>query len=81
MLSQIKFRSRCQSEQAKLQAQWLQRAAAELAELRTRRAAATARLAQLAARLHARRHTLLQVTCLQTIFNIYKAFNYPNMSP
>ncbi|CAD0195613.1 unnamed protein product [Chrysodeixis includens] len=63
--TEIKFRSRCQSEQARLQAQWLQRAAGELAELRTRRAAASARLADLAARLHARRHTLLQVcnTC------------------
>ncbi|KAF9795332.1 hypothetical protein SFRURICE_004704 [Spodoptera frugiperda] len=65
--SEIKFRSRCQSEQAKLQAQWLQRAAAELAELRTRRAAATARLAQLAARLHARRHTLLQVVARREV--------------
>ncbi|KAJ8734172.1 hypothetical protein PYW07_014723 [Mythimna separata] len=65
--SEIKFRSRCQSEQAKLQAQWLQRAAGELAELRTRRAAASARLAQLAARLHARRHTLLQVVARREV--------------
>ncbi|XP_063891067.1 probable nucleoporin Nup54 [Helicoverpa armigera] len=65
--SEIKFRSRCQSEQAKLQAQWLQRAAGELAELRTRRAAAAARLAHLAARLHARRHTLLQVVARREV--------------
>lgn len=65
--SEIKFRSGCQTEQARLQAQWLSRAAGELAELRTRRAAASARLAHLAARLHALRHTLLQVVSRQEV--------------
>ncbi|XP_075987086.1 putative nucleoporin Nup54 [Anticarsia gemmatalis] len=65
--SEIKFRSGCQAEQARLQAQWLTRAAGELATLRTRRAAASARLAHLAARLHALRHTLLQVVSRQEV--------------
>lgn len=65
--SEIKFRSGCQAEQARLQASWLQRAAGELGELRTRRAAASARLAHLAARLHALRHTLLQVVSRQEV--------------
>ncbi|XP_037300361.1 probable nucleoporin Nup54 isoform X2 [Manduca sexta] len=63
--SEIKFRARCQAEQARLQTGWVARAGATLAELRTRRAASAARLAQLAARLHALRHTLLQVVARQ----------------
>ncbi|KAM3966769.1 nuclear pore complex protein Nup54 [Aphomia sociella] len=65
--SEIKFRARCQSEEARLQASWLRRAADTLAELRTRRAAASARLAHMAARLHALRHTLLQVVSRQEV--------------
>ncbi|KAF9416694.1 hypothetical protein HW555_006007, partial [Spodoptera exigua] len=63
----LDFLSGCQEQQARLQAQWLQRAAADLAELRTRRAASAARLAQLAATLHARRHTLLQVVARREV--------------
>ncbi|XP_050359517.1 probable nucleoporin Nup54 [Nymphalis io] len=59
--SEIKFRARCQGEEAALQASWLRRAADTLSALRTRRAAATASLARLSASLHALRHTLLQV--------------------
>ncbi|CAG5042061.1 unnamed protein product [Parnassius apollo] len=59
--TEIKFRARCQAEQAGLQARWLRAAGDTLDELRTRRAAAAANLAQLAARLHALRHLLLQV--------------------
>ncbi|XP_063546050.1 probable nucleoporin Nup54 isoform X2 [Cydia strobilella] len=58
--SEIKSRARIQGEEANLQAEWLKRTADTLAELRTRRAAAAARLAQLSAKLHALRHTLLQ---------------------
>ncbi|XP_073941657.1 nuclear pore complex protein Nup54 [Choristoneura fumiferana] len=58
--SEIKSRARCQGEEASLQAEWLRRTGDELAELRTRRAASAARLAQQAAKLHALRHTLLQ---------------------
>ncbi|KAJ2946543.1 hypothetical protein O0L34_g12598 [Tuta absoluta] len=59
--NELKFRARCQSEEANLQANWLKQANDSLASVRTRRAACTARLAQLAARLAALRHTLLQV--------------------
>ncbi|GBP41758.1 Probable nucleoporin Nup54 [Eumeta japonica] len=65
--SEIKFRVKCQSEQAALQAAWLTRANEQLAELRTRRAAASARLAQLAARFHSLRHILLQVIGRQEV--------------
>ncbi|XP_059061208.1 LOW QUALITY PROTEIN: probable nucleoporin Nup54 [Achroia grisella] len=65
--SEIKFRARCQSEEAKLQASWLRRTADTLAELRTRRAASGARLAHMTARLHALRHTLLQVISRQEV--------------
>lgn len=59
--SEIKFRARCQSEQASLQAKWLKKAGEQLTELRTRRAASAARLANLTAKFYAMRHTLLQV--------------------
>ncbi|KAL4706867.1 hypothetical protein ACJJTC_010101 [Scirpophaga incertulas] len=65
--SEIKFRARCQAEEASLQLSWLRRASDTLAELTTRRATASARLAQLAARLHGLRHTLLQVIARQEI--------------
>lgn len=65
--TEIKFRARCQSEEARLQASWLRRAADTLAELRTRRAASAARLAHMTARLHALRHTLLQVISRQEV--------------
>ncbi|XP_013183314.2 probable nucleoporin Nup54 [Amyelois transitella] len=63
--TQIKFRARCQSEEAGLQARWLAACADELGSLRTRRAAAAARLAHLAATLHARKHLTLQVIARQ----------------
>ncbi|KOB65885.1 Nuclear pore complex p54 component scnup57 [Operophtera brumata] len=50
-----------ETEQARLQAEFLKRTDEELGELRTRRAASAARLTQLSARLHRLRHTLLQV--------------------
>ncbi|XP_049886834.1 probable nucleoporin Nup54 [Pectinophora gossypiella] len=59
--TELKFRSRCQSEEASLQASFVKRAGDTLGELRTRRAASAARLAHLAARLAQLRHTLLQV--------------------
>ncbi|XP_026324020.1 probable nucleoporin Nup54 isoform X2 [Hyposmocoma kahamanoa] len=65
--SELKFRARCQAEEASLQASWLKRAAEELGELRTRRAASAARLAQLSARLAGLRHTLLQVTARREV--------------
>ncbi|CAH0747548.1 unnamed protein product [Diatraea saccharalis] len=65
--SEIKFRSRCQSEEASLQASWLRKASDTLGELRTRRAASAAQLAQLSARLHGLRHTLLQVISKQEV--------------
>ncbi|CAH2100157.1 unnamed protein product [Euphydryas editha] len=65
--SEIKFRARCQSEEAALQASWLRRAADTLAALRTRRAAAAAALERRAASLHALRHTLLQVIARQEV--------------
>ncbi|XP_028169191.1 probable nucleoporin Nup54 isoform X2 [Ostrinia furnacalis] len=67
--SEIKFRASCQAEQAGLQASWLRKASDTLGELRTRRAAAAARLSQLAARLHGLRHTLLQVIARQETLN------------
>ncbi|XP_004928577.1 probable nucleoporin Nup54 isoform X2 [Bombyx mandarina] len=63
--SEIKFRAQCQAEQGRLQASWLRRAEDTLCELRTRRAAAAARLARLSAALHALRHTLLQIVARQ----------------
>ncbi|XP_041974381.1 probable nucleoporin Nup54 [Aricia agestis] len=65
--SEIKFRAKCQAEEAALQAGWLRRAAETLGELRTRRAASSAALAGLAARLHSLRHTLLQVIARQEV--------------
>ncbi|XP_048481782.1 probable nucleoporin Nup54 [Plutella xylostella] len=59
--SEIKFRARCQAEQAALQAGYLKQAREQLDALRARRAGAAARLASLAAAHHAARHTLLQV--------------------
>ncbi|XP_068628784.1 probable nucleoporin Nup54 isoform X2 [Battus philenor] len=65
--TEIKYRARCQAEQAALQASWLRKAGETLDELRTRRAAAAANLAQLGARLHALRHVLLQVIARQEV--------------
>ncbi|RVE43520.1 hypothetical protein evm_011854 [Chilo suppressalis] len=65
--SEIKFRARCQSEEASLQASWLRKASDTLGELRTRRAASAARLAELSASLHGLRHTLLQVIAKQEV--------------
>ncbi|XP_034824084.1 probable nucleoporin Nup54 [Maniola hyperantus] len=68
--TEIKFRARCQSEEAALQASWLKRAADTLAELRTRRAAAASTLARLSASLHALKHTLLRVIARQEVVGL-----------
>ncbi|KAJ0181046.1 hypothetical protein K1T71_003131 [Dendrolimus kikuchii] len=65
--SEIKFRCLGQVEQARLQECWLKKAGDTLNELRTRKAAAQARLAQLAARTHQLRHILLQVVARQEV--------------
>ncbi|XP_053600804.1 probable nucleoporin Nup54 [Plodia interpunctella] len=63
--TEIKFRARCQAEQAALQSRWLATCADTLGTLCTRRVAAHARAAQLAATLHQHRHTVLQVIARQ----------------
>ncbi|XP_039745219.1 probable nucleoporin Nup54 [Pararge aegeria] len=68
--TEIKFRARCQSEEAALQASWLKRAAETLAELRTRRAAAASNLSRLNASLHTLKHTLLQVIVRQEVVGL-----------
>ncbi|XP_047514286.1 probable nucleoporin Nup54 isoform X2 [Pieris napi] len=65
--SEIKFRAQCQTSESGLQASYLRKASETLSELRTRRAASAATLAQLTARFHSLRHTLLQVIARQEV--------------
>ncbi|XP_050665364.1 probable nucleoporin Nup54 [Leptidea sinapis] len=59
--TELKFRAQRQSEQASLQASYLRQAAHTLSELRVRRASSVASLANLAARFHSMRHSLLTI--------------------